>query len=219
MHSQFDALWVLIAVWSLYAIFHGIIHTIKRGGRSRWVVVAMWFLVLVGCVGFFAIGGAAAGILKVSNSFEWPAGLVKGVATTANGNRVVPLGSSGRPQLYDGKWKFLRGWHIEAFTGDFKVECPPNGTIKVYTAKRHHLYTFTEQGELVGSTMYDGDFESVPASDSYVHVPTRLLGWLFSREFICLGVSFLGFLGLGIVEKKFARDRDDGQVHNPLSEH
>jgi hypothetical protein len=166
MHSQFDALWVLIAVWSLCAIFLGIRHTIKRGGRSSRVAVAMWVLVLVGCVGFFAIGGAAAGILKVSNSFEWPAGLVKGVATTANGNRVVPLGSSGRLQLYDANWKFLRGWHVEALTGDFKVECPPNGKIMVYTAKGHHIYTFTEQGELVGSTMYDGDFESLPASDS-----------------------------------------------------
>jgi hypothetical protein len=211
MHSQFDALWVLIAVCSLYAIFHGIGHTIRRGGRSSWVAGAMWFLVLVGCVGFFAIGGAAAGILKISNSFEWPVGLVTGVATTPNGNRVVPLGSLGRLQLYDAKWKFLRGWHIVALTGDFKVECPPTGTIKVYTAKGQHLYTFTEQGELVGSTMYDGDFESVPASDSYVAVPTSLVGWLFSREFICLGVSFLGFLGLGIVEKQFARNRDVGK--------
>jgi hypothetical protein len=212
MYPQFDAQWVLIAVLSLCAIFLGMRRTIKRGGRSSWVAVAMWVLVLVGCIGFFAIGGAAAGILKVSNSFELPAGLVKGVAITAHGNRVAPLGSSGRLQLYDAKWKFLRGWHIES--RNFKVQCPPNGTIKVYTDKGHHLYTFTEQGELVGSTMYDGDFESVPASDSYVAVPTSPVGWIFSHEFICLGVSFLGFLGLGIVEKKFVRGRDDGQVTN-----
>ena len=61
---------VLFAVWSLYAIFQGIRGTIKRGGRSSWVVITIWVLVLVGCGGFFAIGSAAAAILKVSNSFE-----------------------------------------------------------------------------------------------------------------------------------------------------
>jgi hypothetical protein len=206
MHSQFDVLWMLTGICSLYAIIQIMTLTIKRGGKLTWIVVALWFLVLVGCAGFFAIDGAAANILKVSNSFEWPAGYVKGVATMANGNQVVPLVSPGRLQLYDAKWKFLRGWHIEALTSDFRVECPPNGMIKVYTAKGHHLYTFTEQGELVSSTFYDGDFRNLPANDSYIAVPTSPVGWLFSGQFVCLGVSFLGFLALGIVDKKTRRN-------------
>lgn len=201
MHSTFDVLWLLIGVWPLYAIIQEVSRTLKRDGRPSWIVVAMWLLALVGCTGFFVIGAVSAGILKVSNSFEWPAGYVKGVATMANGNQVVPLESSGRLQLYDPKWKFLRGWHIEAFTGDFKVECPPDGMIRAYTAKGHHLYTFTEKGELVSSTKYDGDFEALPSNDSYVAVPTSLAGWPFSRQFISLGLCVLALLGLAIVEK------------------
>lgn len=201
MLSAFDILSVLITGFWFYVAIRGMSHTIKQGGRRSWIVAAMWFLMLIGGGGFFAAGFAAEGILKLPNSFEWPAGYVKGVKTMANGNDVVPLVPVRRLQIYAANWKFLRGWHVVALTGPFRAECPASGTIEVYTAKGNHHYTYTEQGELTSSTIYDGEFDSFPADDSYIVVPTSPLGWPFSSPWISLGVVGLGLLGHGIVEK------------------
>jgi hypothetical protein len=209
MHStrEWEVFVVLFPVFFLCLFILQIARKIKKDGRPSWFAVAMWFLMLVGCVGFFVALLAADGILKFPNTFEWPAGYVKGVARMTNGHHAVPLESSSRLQLYDEKWKFLRGWHVDALSSDFKVECPADGLIEVYTGKGHHLYRFTELGELVSSTKYDRDFESLPASDSYVALPTSPAGWLFSGRFISLGVYFFGMLGLGIEEKFVKRRR------------
>jgi hypothetical protein len=213
MHStrEWEVFIVLFPAFFLCLFILQIARKIKKAGRPSWFAVVMWSLMLVGCVGFFGALLAADGILKFPKTFEWPAGYVKGVARMANGDHVVPLKSSSRLQLYDEKWRFLRGWHVDTLSSDFKVECPSDGLIEVYTAKGRHLYTFTEQGERVSSTKYDGDFESLPASDSYVAIPTSPAGWLFSGQFISLGIYCFGLLGLGIEEKFVKRRRMMGK--------
>lgn len=83
---------------------------------------------------------AVLGVLKLSDSIQWPAGDRDGVMRTPDGIYVVPLVWVGRVQLYDQQWRFLRGWHVDANAGFFKVECPPGGTIEVFAARGlHHI--------------------------------------------------------------------------------
>jgi hypothetical protein len=70
----------------------------------------------------------------------------------ADGKYVVPLVSPGRVQLYDPQWHFLRGWHVDAEGGDFKVRCSLDGLIEVLTARGNHHYIFNELGELISAT-------------------------------------------------------------------
>lgn len=91
MRFLFDLFIVLFAAFWLFRVSQGIVHTRRRGETTNWIVVAMGLLVLTGFGGFFAAMLAGEGVLKFPNSFEWPAGYVKGIRTLPDGNHVVPL--------------------------------------------------------------------------------------------------------------------------------
>jgi hypothetical protein len=111
----------------------------------------------------------AMGVPKLSNTFEWPAGYAPHVITPLDNEYVVPLVSVGRVQLYDSKWCFLRGWHIDALGGDFKVECNPGGTIEVFTARGRNQYSFMQYGQPISAPKLasDSDFYSRPIEGIY----------------------------------------------------
>jgi hypothetical protein len=190
-------------VW-LYCAVRDVTRQFKWGHRSNWFIGLMGLFVLIGASGFFGAGMSAVGFLKFPNSFEWPAGNVCGVKRTTDGKYVVPLVPSGRVQIYDADWRFLRGWHVGAHGGDFKVECPATGGIEVYTGRGQHHYSFTENGELISATTYSGA-DSPQDSGSCVVVPTSLLGWIFSSPFISWGVAVTGWVGLWIFKKLKSR--------------
>ena len=125
----FSIFFVLFTASVLFLAVRGIARDIKKGGPPKWIIGTLGFLIVVGMVGFFAPSLFALDILKLPNSFQWPAGYAIGVMRMPDGKYVVPLVPSGRVQLYDSQWRFLRGWHIDANAGDIKVECPPDGTI------------------------------------------------------------------------------------------
>jgi fatty acid desaturase len=91
-----DLFLVLFAGFWLFQVSRGIRSSLKRGEKTNWVVAAMGLLVLTGFGGFFTAALAAEGILKLPNSFEWPAGYVEGAKTLPDGKNVVPLEPSGR---------------------------------------------------------------------------------------------------------------------------
>jgi hypothetical protein len=102
----------------------------------------MYLLVLVGAGGFFAAGLSATGIIKLPSSYEWPAGYARGVVATADGKYIVPLMPSGRLQIYDSQWHFIRGWNVDAGGGDFRVQCSPDGLVEVFTARGERQILF-----------------------------------------------------------------------------
>ncbi|HSY31439.1 MAG TPA: hypothetical protein VLA42_05580 [Verrucomicrobiae bacterium] len=201
MRLLFDLLLVLFAGFWLFQVSRGIRRSLKRGEKTNWVVAAMGLLVLTGFGGFFAAALAAEGILKLPNSFEWPAGYVEGVKTLPDGKSVVPLEPSGRLQIYDPNWRFLRGWHVDAHAGRFRVECPSSGLIEVYTGRGNHHYTYKENGQMVSSMTYSEGFSWPPEEGSYIVVPTTPIGWVFSSPFISWSAGVLGFIGLALVKK------------------
>ena len=133
----------------------------------------MYLLVLVGDGGFFAAALSATGIIKLPSSYEWPAGYVRGVVTTA-----------------DGKYR-----------GNFKVQCSANGVIEVFTARGEHHYSFAQDGHLIGSESLPEPFSSLPDEGQSVVVPTSPLLWIFSSPFLSWGVAVVGFVGLAVLKK------------------
>jgi hypothetical protein len=187
-------------VWT-YFLLRDVCREFKPGGRRNWFVGSMGALVLVGACGFFGSGMSAVGFLKLPNSLEWPAGNVCGVQTRNDGKHVVPLVPSGRVQIYDATWHFLRGWHVGAHGGDFKVECPATGRIEVYTGRGQHHYSYTENGELISVASYSEGDSPQDLAGSCVVVPTSPLGWVFSSPFFSWGTAVIGIAGLAIFKK------------------
>jgi hypothetical protein len=203
---------IFAAVW-LFLAARGIAREIRGHDSTPLIVALMGLLVIVGAGGFFAAGLSAVGMLKLSNSFEWPAGYVSGVAKTADGKYVVPLIPSGRVQIYSSQWHFVRGWHVNAEGGDFRVEYLPTGEIEVLTARGQHRYTFNDKGDLISAEAVPDSYYSLPKSGQSMVVPTPLLLWPLSSPFLSWGLAVVGFAGLAIVKKLSARRRNAGGPH------
>jgi hypothetical protein len=146
--------------------------------------------------------------LKPSPSFERPAGLVNNVVRTPDGRYVVPLVPAGRVQLYDARWRFLRGWQVEAFGGDFGVEYTANRTVEVITARRSQHYTFTDAGVLISGHPIPhpdpGIVRKMQAAGSSYAVPTPPWLLVFSSPFLCWGMAAVGGAGVYLAKRNSA---------------
>ena len=131
-----------------------------------------------------------------------------------DGRCVVPLVPSGKVQIYDSQWHFLRGWSVEAQGGEFGVECSSK-EIEVLTARGEHLYSFTDDGKLISTSSLSEPYYSLPKTGESVKVPTSQLLWVFSSPFLSMGLAVIGFVGIALV-KKLAHgqnvERDENEV-------
>jgi hypothetical protein len=202
MGSRFGLLVALFVGFWLFLAARGMTRGFREeADRFKLIVWVMYLLILIGAGGFFAAALSAVGILNLPTSLEWPAGYVRGVVTAEDGKYVVPLIPSGRVQLYDAQWHFIRGWNVDAEGGDFKVQCSPDGKIEVFTARGEHHYSFTEDGDLIASTTsLPEDFSASPQGQAVV-VPTSPLLWVFSSPFLSWGVALIGFAGIVVLKK------------------
>jgi hypothetical protein len=200
----FNIIFVFFTASMLFLAVRGVARDIKKGGPFKWIIGTLGFLIIVGIVGFWGPWYFALGILQLPNSFQWPAGFTNGVVRTPDGKYVVPLIPSGRVQLYDSQWRFLRGWHIDANAGAIKVECPANGTIEVFTARGLHHYSFTQDGRLISAQPLStyAEYDSLHTEGTSVEVPTSPLLWVLSSPFLSWGVGAIGGIGLTFVKKR-----------------
>ncbi|HEY1684903.1 MAG TPA: hypothetical protein VGG19_09075 [Tepidisphaeraceae bacterium] len=194
------SVWVLAA---LRAIF-------DRDGKPlwRWLMgMVAGALMAVGIVVFLSGGLSAAGGLNwLPTTFEWPAGHVSGVLTMQHGEHVVPLPDAGRIQIYDRQWRFVRGWHVEASGGDFKMVPAGNDQFDVYTAKRVKggqcaHYVFSIDGRLISQSSYPNDadtYNAVPNVGVAAVVPTRIWLWVFSSPLYGWEMAIVGMLLLAV---------------------
>jgi hypothetical protein len=191
MKSLFNWVLIIFAVVWLFGAIGGLIKEDQRERRSRWIVWVAGFLIVSGALGFFGSALAANGVWKLTSSIEWPAGYVGGVVQSPDGTYVVPLVPSGRIQLYDSHWKFLRGWQVDAEGGRFKAVTSVPPLIDVYAARGRIHYTYTFAGELKSSSEYSDPFDSVPNGRSMI-VPTSPWMWAFSSPLSCMVTVVLG---------------------------
>jgi hypothetical protein len=200
MRNPFGLLIALFAAFWLFLAARGMAKELKAPERAKWFRGTMYLLILIGAGGFFAAGLSATGVIKLPTSYEWPAGYVRGVVTEVDGKHVVPLVPSGRLQIYDSQWHFIRGWNVDAGGGDFKVRCSSDGVVEVFTARGQHHYSFTQDGRLISSESFSEPLPSLPEGQSVV-VPTSPLLWTFSSPFLSWGVAVVGFVGLAATKK------------------
>lgn len=194
--TVYDIVLIVFAIVFFSSVVRDVFKTLRDCEHAKRLIATMGTLVLVGFGGFFAFGFAAEDILKLPDSFEWPVGYVQGVCTTRDGEFVVRLQRQSRVQVYDPYWRFLRGWHVNARGGFFKVSCSTAGHIDVY-ADQH--YVFTNDGDLISTTTYvEGE---VPAltDDTSILVPTSPIGWIFTSPFNSWVVAVIGFAGIEVV--------------------
>jgi hypothetical protein len=204
MRSAFGWVIAIFAAFWLFRIGLGIARDLAGPIHLKMLLGLMGLFVLLGAAGFFGAALSATGMLKLPKSFEWPAGYVTGVVRTTEGEYVVPLVPSGRIQIYDSSWHFLRGWHVDAEGGDFVVDAPQDGTIEVFTARGRHHYSFTKEGGLISATTLSGNMSDLRKTGESLMVPTSPLLWVFSSPFLSIGLATIGFGGMTIV-KNLAR--------------
>jgi hypothetical protein len=206
MGSAFGWIVAIFAGFWLFLAARGIARDVRRGGSTKLFIGVMGLLVLVGAGGFFGAALSAMGLLKLPTYYEWPAGYVSGVVRMPDGRYVVPLVPSGRVQIYDSQWHFIRGWNVEAQGGEFRVECSSN-EIEVLTARGEHRYSFTDDGKLISTSSLSEPYYSLPKTGESVKVPTSPLLWVFSSPFLSMGLAIIGFVGIALV-KKLARGQN-----------
>ena len=179
----------------MYVAIGLLYSAIKKSGAKRWLECLASVLLIVGAVGFFGSGLSAIGGLNwLPGSFEWPVGNASGVITVSN-FFVVPHTPSGRVQVYGRDWKFVRGWHVDAGGGTFKLKMPDQYHIAVITARGQWHYVFDLNGKLLSKEKYSPASYSAFQGEgqSYV-VPTPPWLWVFSSPFyswllIALGIG------------------------------
>ncbi len=175
----------------------------KQRGRVRaWTAAGGTFLA-AGIVGFLGTALAGAGGLGwLPSSFEWPVGLAAGVVVTGDGF-LVPHQPSGRLQVYDADWDFVRGWWVDAGGGSYKITAVDDGEIEVVTARGNRRYRFDLEGRLRWTEVYvhGGAYDAFPELGELHLVPTAPWLWAFSHPFFSLATAGLGMVML------FHRDR------------
>lgn len=201
MHNPFGLFLALFAAFWLFLAARGMAKELNAPERTKWIKGTMYLLILIGAGGFFAAALSATGVIKLPPAYEWPAGYVRGVVSTGDGKHIVPLTPSGRLQIYDSHWHFIRGWNVDAGGGEFKVQCSSNDEVEVFTARGEHHYSFTQDGRLLSSEGLSQPFASPPNEGQSVVVPTSTLLWIFSSPFLSWGVAVVGFVGLAVLKK------------------
>jgi hypothetical protein len=205
MKLLFDTVLILFTCVWLSGVAVGAYRDFRNGGRLKWLLVIPALLALIGSGGFFAHALSGAGILTLPTSYQWPAGYVSNVVTTADGKYVVPIVPAGRVQIYNPDWSFLNGWNVDALGGDFKVAVDGNGNIEVFTHRGAHHYTFDQAGDLISSATLSEPYDSIPVTGQTLVVPTAFLLWPFSHPFISLAVGMLGLIALSLMKKIVSR--------------
>ena len=115
------AIALMLCAFLILPFLSGKFHTHKKNKKYTFLFSISCLFIAVGAMGFLgSMLSAVGGLNWLPDSFEWPAGYVDGVVYTNNGIYIVPLTPSGRVQLYDAEWKFIRGWHVDAGGGTFK---------------------------------------------------------------------------------------------------
>ena len=194
---------MILAAWLWGAV--SIIWAAKKDGKFRRLLGFIGGTCMgVGAIGFF--GTALVSMVDwLPGSFEWPIGFTKGVVATSDHYFIVPHTPSGRVQVYDESWKFIRGWHVDARSGTFKLNLSDTNHIHVITARGNMHYVFDLEGNLLSADSYPSTgYSSFPSEGRAYAVPTPIWLWAFSRPFHSWLVALVGVV-LIIARDKFPR--------------
>jgi hypothetical protein len=178
-------------------------------GAKKWLKAVGGILLALGGFGFFAtLLSASGGLPWLPARFEWPVGIVGGIVMMPDGMQVVPHTPSGRIQVYDRDWNFLRGWHVDASGGVFVLRPAGPNQIEVITARGQMRYVYSLDGSLLSREGYaPRSYSDFPASGFFAAVPTRWWLWMFTSPFYCGAIIGIGMVLLYLAGRKKAKRR------------
>ena len=181
-------------------------HTAGR----RFLMAVGGILLALGGFGFFGTALSAFGGLRwLPASFEWPVGSARGVVVTRDGMHVVPLTASGRIQVYDRDWRFLRGWYVDASGGVFVLRPADTNQIEVITARRQMRYVYSLDGSLLSQERYaPRSYSDFPASGVSAAVPTRWWLRMFTNPAWSWAVGVTGGALLFLADRTKVRQNE-----------
>jgi hypothetical protein len=204
MHPLSILLILMVAVPILFLIIPQIFSDVRKdSGARRWLLVLGGILLAIGATGFFGSALSSVGGLNwLGQKFEWPVGYASGVITTKDSVHIVPHTPSGRIQLYDANWKFLKGWHVDAGGGTFKLFPGESNMVGVVTARGQWRCLYDLRGNLLSKDTYaPASYLSFTGIEHAYFVPTAPWLWVFSHPFYSWGTCALGMVLLGLHAK------------------
>jgi len=177
----------------------------KQGSFRRFLQFLASFLIVIGGIGFFGLGlSSAGGLNRLPDSFEWPVFFADGVITTGDGFFVVPHNPSGRVQIYDSQWNFIRGWYVTA--GTFKLMAFRDSRFAVIASRSEMRFVFNTDGKLISKTSYTpARYDSFPVQGSAFFVPTRPWLIFLCSPFIAWVITFAGMSILVVMDQAAKR--------------
>jgi hypothetical protein len=216
-----DIILVLIIGVPILILCIPILFGARKERGSLRVIMALGAMFLgIGAVGFFGSALASLGGLKrLGADFEWPIGFASGVITTKDSIHIVPHTPSGRIQLYDLNWKFLRGWQVDASGGTFKLVGAASNQVEVVTARGRWHYEFDLNGHVLSKSTYaPASYSDFPESQEAHWLPLAPWLWVFSHPFLSWTSFIIGIVLVGThdrLKKKAKRKKSSGNTTNP----
>jgi YD repeat-containing protein len=195
------ALILLILAVGIGTAFYRLYAARLLTGWKRWLAISASLLLMLGMAGFLGAALSASGGLNwLPPSFEWPVGLANGIVSTKDNRLVVPHVSSGRVQVYDQDWTFLRSWNVDARGGAFKLNISDDNLVHVITARGNWHYVYDPNGTLLSKESYSPvSYSSFPDEGTTCYVPTPWWLWMFSSPIwswlvVAVGMVFMVWL-------------------------
>lgn len=176
----------------------------KKTKIKRNIELSAYFLIIIGTIGFFGSAISAVGGLNwLSESFEWPIKYTNHAIKTATDIHIIPHSASGRIQLYDNNLKFVKGWHVDAHGGTFKIHLSKDNNLNVYTARGQWHYIFDLDGSLISKEKYTPEtYDDFSGGTLNLSIP--IAPWLipFSHPFFSWCFIAAGIIVLITLDKK-----------------
>jgi hypothetical protein len=107
--------------------------------------------IVIGCIGWFAGFFANFGLIEkvISGNIEYPLGEIYAIAIDNQDNIYCALTFYSRIQKYNWQGKFIRGWHVDADGGVFRIKVEDDKYVHIGTARNDIHYIFNTDGVLL----------------------------------------------------------------------
>lgn len=171
----------------------------KANGWFRLQLVLGLFFLLYGLGGFLGSALIAAQTIRLPSDMEWPIVSAQGYVTTPDGIHIVPHTPTGRIQLYDANWQFIRGWNIDAEGGTFLLLPAKRDSIEVITERPKRQgwhYSCNLHGKVLSkNSLAPRKFHDFAEPKENASIPTYPWLWPLAHPF---GTWALFVIGLSV---------------------
>jgi len=190
----------------MFSLLVSILFSKQFGDRNIRPLVILGAMVMAygmfgWCAALLSVGGAFD---RLPPTFEYPIWRTSGAVTLVDGTHVVPHTPSGRIQVYDRDWHYVRGWRVPSGGGDFRLLESTKDRIEVFIERGDGRATYDLAGTLLGL-----EWETARPSEKRlpgrVTVPTPFMLRPFSSMFFSWSIAIAGGIILSICHASILR--------------